>query len=70
MYRRPRVAPHGGLGSVSEELIAPAMAIIPQTRARRALSMNGACPAEWCTSRDSQFGWTRAQLTTADSRAG
>jgi hypothetical protein len=30
----------------------------------------GSCPAEWCTSRDFQFGWTRAQLTTADSRAG
>jgi len=30
----------------------------------------GARPAEWCTSRESWSGWTRAQLTTADSRAG
>jgi hypothetical protein len=30
----------------------------------------GSRPAEWCTSRESWSGWTRAQLTTADSRAG
>ena len=29
----------------------------------------GSCPAAWCTSRESWFGWTRAQLTTADNRA-
>jgi hypothetical protein len=29
----------------------------------------GSCPASWCTSRESWFGWTRAQLTTADNRA-
>ena len=28
------------------------------------------CPGAWCTSRDFWFGWTRAQRTTADSRAG
>jgi hypothetical protein len=28
------------------------------------------CPGEWCTSRESWFDWTRAQLTTAESRAG
>jgi hypothetical protein len=27
------------------------------------------CPAAWCTSRESWFGWTRAQVTTADNRA-
>ena len=27
-------------------------------------------PTEWCTSRESWSGWTRAQLTTAGSRAG
>jgi hypothetical protein len=27
------------------------------------------CPQAWCTSRDSGSGWTRAQLTTAGSRA-
>ena len=26
--------------------------------------------AEWCTSREPWSGWTRAQLNTADSRAG
>jgi len=26
------------------------------------------CPTAWCTSRESWFGWTRAQLTTADNR--
>lgn len=31
---------------------------------------SGSCPAEWCTSRDFWFGWTRTQLTTTDSRAG
>jgi hypothetical protein len=30
----------------------------------------GSCPRKWCTSRELRFGWTRAQLTTADSRAG
>jgi hypothetical protein len=34
------------------------------------LLLPGSCPGEWCTSRDFRFGWTRAQLTTADSRAG
>jgi hypothetical protein len=29
----------------------------------------GSCPQAWCTSRDSGSGWTRAQLTTAGSRA-
>jgi DNA-binding winged helix-turn-helix (wHTH) protein/Tol biopolymer transport system component len=29
----------------------------------------GSCPTVWCTSRESWFGWTRAQLTTADNRA-
>jgi tetratricopeptide (TPR) repeat protein len=28
------------------------------------------CPRSWCTSRESWLGWTRAQLTTADNRAG
>src|SRR5882672_7656140 len=28
----------------------------------------GSCPTAWCTSRESWFGWTRAQLTTADNR--
>ena len=28
------------------------------------------CPGTWCTSREFWFGWTRAQRTTADSRAG
>jgi hypothetical protein len=27
-------------------------------------------PGTWCTSRGFRFGWTRARLTTADSRAG
>lgn len=27
-------------------------------------------PMSWCTSRESWLGWTRAQLTTAESRAG
>jgi hypothetical protein len=30
---------------------------------------SGSCPTAWCTSRESWFGWTRAQLTTADNRA-
>jgi dienelactone hydrolase len=30
----------------------------------------GSCPGTWCTSREFWFGWTRAQRTTADSRAG
>src|SRR5579883_1392253 len=30
----------------------------------------GSCPRTWCTSRELRFGWTRAQLTTADNRAG
>jgi hypothetical protein len=44
-----------------------------QQRIRRALRRSrvvGSCPAAWCTSREFWFGWTRAQLTTADSRAG
>ena len=28
------------------------------------------CPRAWCTSCEFRIGWTRAQLTTADSRAG
>lgn len=28
------------------------------------------CPGQWCTSREFWFDWTRAQLTTADNRAG
>ena len=30
----------------------------------------GSCPTAWCMSRESWSGWTRAQLTTADNRAG
>jgi hypothetical protein len=33
-------------------------------------TLRRSCPTEWCTSRDFWFGWTRSQLTTADSRAG
>jgi hypothetical protein len=33
-------------------------------------AIHGSCPGAWCTSRDFWFGWTRAQRTTADSRAG
>jgi hypothetical protein len=28
------------------------------------------CPSTWCMSRESWIGWTHAQLTTADNRAG
>jgi hypothetical protein len=31
---------------------------------------DGSCPGQWCTSREFWFDWTRAQLTTADNRAG
>ena len=31
---------------------------------------NRSRPRTWCTSRESWFTWTRAQLTTADNRAG
>ncbi|MGO9596259.1 MAG: type II toxin-antitoxin system VapC family toxin [Steroidobacteraceae bacterium] len=30
----------------------------------------GSCPSTWCMSRESWIGWTHAQLTTADNRAG
>jgi hypothetical protein len=29
----------------------------------------GSCPGAWCMSRESWLDWTRAQLTTAESRA-
>ena len=37
---------------------------------RRSGALARSCPGGWCTSREFRFGWTRAQLTTADSRAG
>ena len=37
---------------------------------KRDVAKLGSCPRTWCTSREFRFGWTRAQLTTADNRAG
>ena len=49
-------------GCTQESIPEATPALVPRTQR--------SCPAEWCTSRDFWFGWTRAQLTTAGSRAG
>ena len=61
------------LPSLSEGFYLPpleAMALRTLVICPDCVGNRGSCPSTWCTSRDTWFGWTRAQRTTADSRAG